>query len=371
MTPLKLAIHRFPPRKNIVKVKFMKPNLKLNYFLILLMILISEPNVYSQDWERLVNLKGYWKFSIGDDLNWAKTSYYDDNWEEIKVPSSWEDEGFHGYNGYAWYRKHFRLSGIPSGSIYLLLGSIDDVDQAYVNGNLVGATGTFPPNYQTAYYAYRKYPVPVQFLNKNGDNVIAVRVYDSELQGGIINGDIGLYMSAGLNTDINLEGQWKFKTGDNKKWKENDFNDKDWDSIIVPGFWEAQGYNNYDGFAWYRKTVKIPEDLKNKKLVLVVGKIDDLDEVYLNGKLIGSTGNIKDNADENKFSQEYAQFRGYYIPDGAIKINEDNVIAVRVFDGWKDGGIYEGPIGIITQKEYIKYWRDKKDKKNIFELLFN
>ena len=54
-----------------------------------------------------------------------------------------------------------------------------------------------------------------------------------------------------------------------------------------------------------------------------------------------------------------------------IRINEDNLIAIRVYDGWRDGGIYEGPVGLITQKDYIKYWRNKKDKKNIFELLFN
>ena len=336
-----------------------------------MILLAFGQNVPAQDWERFVNLKGYWKFSIGDDLNWAKTSYYDDDWEEIKVPSSWEDEGFHGYNGYAWYRKHFRFRGeIPSNVVYLLLGAVDDVDQAYVNGNLVGSTGSFPPNYKTAYYAYRKYPVPTQYLNRNGDNVIAVRVYDSELQGGIIKGDIGLYISEGLATDLNLEGQWKFKTGDNKEWKEPNFNDKNWDSIVVPGYWEPQGYNNYDGYAWYRKTVKVPSEFKNEKLVLVMGKIDDLDEVYLNGKLVGSTGTMHDNPNENKFSNEYAQFRGYYLPDGLIKINEDNVIAVRVYDGWKDGGIYEGPVGLITQKDYIKYWREKKDKKNIFELLF-
>ena len=355
----------------MLKVKIMKPNLKLSCFSTLIILFVFGQNVPGQDWEKFVNLKGYWRFSIGDDLNWSKTSYNDDNWEEIKVPSPWENEGFHGYNGYAWYRKHFEFRGeIPSNVIYLSLGAVDDVDQAYVNGNLVGSTGSFPPNYHTAYYAYRKYPVPAQYLNKNGDNVIAVRVYDSELQGGIVKGDIGLYVSEGLITNINLEGQWKFKTGDNKKWKENSFNDKDWDSIVVPGFWESQGYNDYDGYAWYRKTVKIPNDFKNKKLVLVVGKIDDLDEVYLNGELIGSTGTMKDNPDENKFSQEYAQFRGYYIPDGLIKINEDNLIAIRVFDGWKDGGIYEGPVGLITQKDYIKYWREKKDKKNIFELLF-
>jgi len=349
----------------------MKSNLKLSCFLMLITLFVFGQNVFGQDWERFENLKGYWKFSIGDDLNWSKTSYDDDNWEEIKVPSSWENEGFHGYNGYAWYRKHFDFHGeTPSGVLYLFLGAVDDVDQAYVNGNLVGSTGSFPPDYKTAYYAYRKYPVPIQYLNKGGDNVIAVRVYDSELQGGIVSGDVGLYVLEGLNTDLNLEGQWKFKTGDNKKWKENSFSDKDWDSIIVPGFWESQGYNNYDGYAWYRKTIRIPYDFKNKKLVLVLGKIDDLDEVYLNGELIGSTGTMKDNPDENEFSQEYAQFRGYYIPDGLIKINADNLIAVRVYDGWKDGGIYQGPIGLITQSDYIKYWRHKKDKKNIFELLF-
>ena len=139
----------------------------------------------------------------------------------------------------------------------------------------------------------------------------------------------------------------------------------------MPGFWESQGYNNYNGFGWYRKTFKIPSELKDKKLVLMVGKIDDLDQVYLNGELVGSTGTIKDNPEENKFSQEYAQFRGYYIQDGIIKPNEENVIAVRVYDGWRDGGIYEGPIGLITQERYTKFWRKKKDYKNIFELIFD
>jgi Beta-galactosidase second all-beta domain len=350
----------------------MKLNLRTNYFLTILLLFVFQQSVFGQDWEKFVNLGGYWKFSIGDDFKWANNSFDDKDWEEIKVPSPWEDEGFHGYNGYAWYRKHFKFPDeIPTSSIYLLLGTVDDVDQTYINGKLVGSTGSFPPDYQTGYYDTRKYPVPVQYLNKGGDNVIAVRVYDSELEGGIIRGDIGLFVSGGLITNFSLEGQWKFRTGDNKEWGKINFNDEKWNNIIVPGFWEPQGYNNYDGFAWYRKTFKVPNDLKNKKLVLVVGKIDDLDEVYLNGELIGATGEMKDNPSENHFSQEYQQFRGYYIPDGLIKNNEYNVVAVRVFDGFKDGGIYEGPIGLVTQERYIKYWRSKKDKKNIFDILFN
>ena len=103
-----------------------------------------------------------------------------------------------------------------------------------------------------------------------------------------------------------------------------------------------------------------------------MGKIDDLDQVYLNGKIVGATGKMYDEEYKNHHSDEYAQFRGYYILDNSLlKINQDNVIAVRVYDGYINGGIYEGPIGLITQEKYIKYWRDRKKKsKNIFELFW-
>ena len=62
-----------------------------------------------QDENQILDLSGKWKFSIGDDSAWASPDYNDWEWEEIKVPSSWENEGFHGYNGFAWYRKSFEL----------------------------------------------------------------------------------------------------------------------------------------------------------------------------------------------------------------------------------------------------------------------
>jgi hypothetical protein len=345
----------------------------MNFILIILFAALFSQTALAQKWDRLLNLKGWWKFSIGDDMNWANPSYNDDEWEEIRVPSYWEEEGFYGYNGYAWYRKHFKLPGdFSSSTIYLHLGAIDDIDEVYVNGKLIGFSGSFPPNYQTAYYAYRKYPVPLKYLKKDGDNLIAVRVYDAELGGGIASGDIGLYyMPNSLLSDVNLEGEWKFKTGDNKDWKNKNIDDKEWKDVIVPGFWESQGFKDYDGFGWYRKSFNMPERLRNKKLVLMVGRIDDLDEVYLNGQLVGSTGHIYDDPSQNSHSYEYEQFRGYYIPEGLIKYDEENVVAVRVYDGWRDGGIYSGPVGFITQERYTKFWREmKKKKKNIFEIFF-
>ncbi len=346
----------------------------LNCLMTIFLFGLFTQTIFSQDWERLKNLKGYWKFSIGDDMNWADPSYNDSKWEEIRVPAYWEDEGFYGYNGYAWYRKHFDFpANFEGATVYLDLGAIDDIDQTYLNGKLIGFSGSFPPNYQTAYSAYRHYPVPVQYFKKNGDNVIAVRVFDSELGGGIANGNIGLYyVPNALIADLNLEGEWKFKTGDNKEWEQSDFDDKDWTTIMVPAYWESQGFKDYDGYAWYRKAFKVPRNLSNKKLVLMMGKIDDLDQVYLNGQLVGSTGTMYDDSRRNTHdNNEYDQFRGYYLPDGIAKINEDNVIAVRVWDGYLNGGIYQGPVGLISQEKYIKFWKANKSKKNIFEIFFN
>ena len=346
----------------------------IRYFGIILFAILIAQTAWSQQKKRLVNLKGYWKFSIGDNMNWASPSYNDDNWEEIKVPDYWENQGFYGYNGYAWYRIHFSFPDDYNNSVvYLQLGAIDDIDETYLNGQLIGTTGSFPPKYQSAYSVYRNYPVQTSLFNKYGDNVIAVRVFDAELGGGIAKGTVGLYYIPNeLLAEFNLEGEWKFKTGDNKEWKNNDVNDKDWTTQIVPGYWENQGFKDYDGYAWYRKTFNVPENLKGEKLVLMMGKIDDLDEVYVNGQLVGATGTMYDNPKNNSIdSKEYDQFRGYYLPAGLIKFDGDNVIAVRVYDGWRYGGIYQGPIGLISQEKYIKFWRHQKSKKSIFDVIFD
>jgi hypothetical protein len=327
--------------------------------------------VYSQSLERIVNLRGSWKFSIGDDKNWASRTYDDNSWETIKVPSSWENQGFHGYDGYAWYRKQFKVnSSFKGNSITLKLGRIDDVDEVYLNGNLIGFSGSFPPDYKTAYNAWREYNVPEKYLFTDRENVIAVRVYDSELEGGMIEGDIGLYENKDvMKLDQDLSGMWEFKTGDDQKWKEEKLDEKNWGKIFVPGFWENQGYEDYDGFAWYRLSFKLEGGLKDKKLVLALGKIDDLDEVYLNGKLIGSTGNMNTEPIRYNTKNEYQLFRGYFIPQDLIRSDKENIIAVRVYDGFKDGGIYQGPIGLIEQSRYTKFWREynpPKQKKNNF-----
>ena len=56
---------------------------------------------------------------------------------------------------------------------------------------------------------------------------------------------------------------------------------------------------------------------------------------------------------------EWTQDRVYSVPQKLLKFGESNTIAVRVYDGFQDGGIYEGPIGLITQTNYKKYFTKK------------
>jgi sialate O-acetylesterase len=317
---------------------------------------------YDRDDSRktVAKLGGDWKFSVGDAAEWAQPDFNDKNWGEIHAPAYWQDEGYRNYHGYAWYRKSFDF---PKGSererILLSLGRVDDVDQVYINGKLVGVTGQFPPNYVSAYDQDRIYEVPAVILKPDQKNLIAVRVYDGGGEGGIYSGKLCLYTSSIPQPAIRLEGAWQFHPGDDLKWKEEHCEDSDFVRIKVPAYWEDEGYPDLHGFAWYRITFAATGKLADSTAVLLLGKVDDLDEVYLNGTFVGSTGNMK-NLDRSHYdyTSPHAQSRAYFFPSSLLK--ETNTLAVRVYDLGGVGGIYAGPIGIMSQTDYARFWEIKK-----------
>lgn len=334
------------------------------FFYILWLICLTLPG-YTENWDnslhKIADLKGNWKFMIGDNPQWASEKFDDASWEEIMVPSNWENQGFPGYDGYAWYRKEvFIADDYKNQNLQLELGYIDDVDEVFVNGVKIGQKGSFPPNFWTAYNSERKYLVPSALIHFNQPNVIAIRVYDSQLDGGIIRGKIALYSrNYDLPLDVNLEGLWKFSFGDNKSWINPGFDDSKWKTIIVPGIWEDQVSSGYDGFGWYRTQFKVSTTAKGKRYVLLMGKIDDWDQVYLNGKLVGHTGDMKDNEYQNHPGNEYQKSRYYYLDADDLLPGQINTIAVRVFDKGGEGGIFEGPVGLVELQRFVTYWRNK------------
>ena len=106
-----------------------------------------------------------------------------------------------------------------------------------------------------------------------------------------------------------------------------DFNDSKWHSMNVPGLWESNNeVRAFDGIVWFRKTIKITPAMAGKELVISLGAIDDGDETFFNGELIGHTNN-------------YQADRVYTVPADKVKAGKA-VIAIRVTDNQGGGGLY-------------------------------
>jgi alpha-galactosidase len=161
-----------------------------------------------------------------------------------------------------------------------------------------------------------------------------------------------------FSQDISITNGWKFKTGDSSVWATKNFDDKDWAPIKIGELWETQGYPNYDGFAWYRLHIVIPSSIKERsflkeKLRIDLGMIDDGDEFYLNGMLIGKNGGKTNDIKQGVYDVQ----RTYMLSlnDQRILWDKENVIAVRVFDSGGGGGMYDGKygIGVADVVDYI------------------
>ncbi len=158
---------------------------------------------------------------------------------------------------------------------------------------------------------------------------------------------IGLIPS--LQAQNLLKFEWKFKTGDNLAWAWSEYDDSAWETIEAGTDWENQGHGTYDGFAWYRQKVFIPEDLReeaaeNGGLILRLARIDDSDVTYFNGQILGSTGGLPP-----EYESGYGDLRAYEIPMDRIGWNAQNTIAIRVYDGGGGGGIVGNPVSLTVK----------------------
>ena len=111
---------------------------------------------------------------------------------------------------------------------------------------------------------------------------------------------LSLGLFSHLSAQNLLKSSWKFQTGDDAGWADLEVDDTSWASIQGNQLWERQGFNGYDGYAWYRQKVTIPSELKedarlNGGLILDLGPIDDTDATYWNGQSIGQTGQFPPN----------------------------------------------------------------------------
>ena len=134
------------------------------------------------------------KFVTGDKPEYKAADYDDSSWRSIDMSRNWDKQGVSPETHEAWYRIHFTPVATDKKALgdFLVfdLGTIDDVDETYLNGEKIGKTGTFPGDkegYVTSWNTPRKYFVPTnsKAIRWGKDNVIAIRCYSGNEPGGM------------------------------------------------------------------------------------------------------------------------------------------------------------------------------------------
>ncbi len=125
-------------------------------------------------------------------------------WKEIEIPFPFEGTELEEVKGGAvWFRKEIDLSAnMLEGKGKLVLGTIIDADDTYVNGVRVGGTGyLYPP---------RRYDIPEGLL-REGKNTITVRLVVTRNTGAFVT-DMP-YVLRVNGEELPLFGIWKYKVG--------------------------------------------------------------------------------------------------------------------------------------------------------------
>ncbi|MCR9144856.1 MAG: adenylate/guanylate cyclase domain-containing protein [bacterium] len=108
-----------------------------------------------------------------------------------------------------WYRLRLKLSGAPRELMALRLGQISDRDRTYLNGVLIGETGTWNSPKPQAYDRVRVYEVPPNLLVA-GENVLHIQVQPYfEKEYGVYRGRIELGPASAVWRDFYLENTYQ------------------------------------------------------------------------------------------------------------------------------------------------------------------
>ena len=132
---------------------------------------------------RSANFDEGWKFNLGDSAAYSQPDFNDPSWRSLNLPHDWAIEGdFSKENpsgtgggalpgGIGWYRKTFTVPGYKEGEkVYIDFDGAYMNTTVYINGHELG----------TRPYGYASFSYDITPWLKEGDNVIAVKVDNSD-----------------------------------------------------------------------------------------------------------------------------------------------------------------------------------------------
>jgi beta-galactosidase len=152
---------------------------------------------------------------------------------------------------------------------------------------------------------------------------------------------------------------WKFIKGDQEGAEMPDFDDSAWQAVRLPHDWaisgpfnpEENGYAGklpWRGVGWYRKTFKLNEADRKRRVYFDFDGVMAFPKVYINGKLAG------------QWDYGYMSFRVDATP--FVKFGGENLIAVQVDTRqqgtrWYPGaGIYRKVTMTVCNPVHIAHW---------------
>ncbi len=227
-----------------------------------------------------------WLFILGDSAQMATPTYNDNHWRKLCLPHDWAIEGdFYAGNpsgagggalpgGIGWYRKHFLLDceAEPGGRYFIEFDGVYMNSTVYVNGQEVG----YRP------YGYSSFEYDITKYLKRGDNVIAVKVDNSDQPNSRWYSGCGIYRHVWL-TKTNavhvkhwgVHVQTDAKTGQIKVEADVEGNNYKVRNTVYDASGKEVGLKVKNPHLW---SVENPYIYKVRTQVLVGGKV--VDEVW-------------------------------------------------------------------------------------------
>jgi beta-galactosidase len=181
---------------------------------------------------------------------------------------------------------------------------------------------------------------------------------------------------AGRAQTLNFDPDWKFIKDDPAGASEPAFDDHAWTTVSLPHTyndidtfddWSTPNHvgemNLWSGRTWYRKSFTLPETFKDKKVFIEFEAVRQIAEVYINGKLLGTskTGFIPFGFDLTP----YLQFAGArnvlaVMADNRFTLETDMAKIIKTDLPWNSphwhpahGGIYRNVYLHVTDPLHI------------------
>jgi len=121
-------------------------------------------------------------------------------------------------------------------------------------------------------------------------------------------------------TSIDIAGSWRLSGRDDSSFAQPGFDDRGWKPFPLPRKTVLPV-----GTYWLRRQIDIPSGIATDDLVLTLGSVSEVYEVFVNGKRIAARG-------EQKLSQSFvARPESFSVPAGVVRPGEKLTLALRVW----------------------------------------